>query len=191
MFATAAVGGTLMAAQTRGMTGWIVAGLLLLALLGQCGKEGPPSRPRTDAALLPDPADPTSISESSRSQFVQSQSLNCRVAPGTSNPVVTTFRQGERISILRDQDDWSEVEYATRCWVLSAHLGWTEPPHRREATTPTYSFAAPSAPRRASGGGAYYANCSAARAAGAAPVYAGESGYSRKLDRDGDGVGCE
>jgi hypothetical protein len=37
----------------------------------------------------------------------------------------------------------------------------------------------------------YYANCSAARAAGAAPVRQGDPGYSRKLDRDGDGVGCE
>lgn len=37
----------------------------------------------------------------------------------------------------------------------------------------------------------YYANCSAARAAGAAPVYAGEPGYAPKLDRDGDGIGCE
>lgn len=38
---------------------------------------------------------------------------------------------------------------------------------------------------------AYYANCSAARAAGAAPVRAGQPGYGRHLDRDGDGVGCE
>ncbi|UYQ62315.1 excalibur calcium-binding domain-containing protein [Streptomyces peucetius] len=45
-----------------------------------------------------------------------------------------------------------------------------------------------------SGGGSgstYYANCSAARAAGAAPVRAGDPGYGRHLDRDGDGVGCE
>ncbi|MDF1506310.1 excalibur calcium-binding domain-containing protein, partial [Roseisolibacter sp. H3M3-2] len=41
------------------------------------------------------------------------------------------------------------------------------------------------------GGGTYFANCSAARAAGAAPVRAGQPGYSRRLDRDGDGVGCE
>lgn len=41
------------------------------------------------------------------------------------------------------------------------------------------------------GGGTYYANCAAARAAGAAPVVAGEAGYSRRLDRDGDGIGCE
>jgi hypothetical protein len=36
-----------------------------------------------------------------------------------------------------------------------------------------------------------YRNCSAARAAGAAPVYRGDPGYGRHLDRDGDGVGCE
>lgn len=38
---------------------------------------------------------------------------------------------------------------------------------------------------------AYYANCSAVRAAGAAPIRAGQPGYSRSLDRDGDGIGCE
>lgn len=47
-----------------------------------------------------------------------------------------------------------------------------------------------SSPRRAASS-TTYANCSAARAAGAAPVRAGDPGYSRKLDRDGDGVGCE
>ncbi|RSM38606.1 hypothetical protein DMA12_32495 [Amycolatopsis balhimycina DSM 5908] len=38
---------------------------------------------------------------------------------------------------------------------------------------------------------AYYANCSAAKAAGAAPLYRGEPGYRPALDRDGDGVACE
>jgi len=37
----------------------------------------------------------------------------------------------------------------------------------------------------------YYKNCSAARAAGAAPVYQGEPGYGTHLDRDGDGIGCD
>lgn len=37
----------------------------------------------------------------------------------------------------------------------------------------------------------YFPNCAAARAAGAAPVRAGQPGYARHLDRDGDGVGCE
>lgn len=37
----------------------------------------------------------------------------------------------------------------------------------------------------------YYANCTAVRAAGAAPIHAGEPGYSSSLDRDGDGTACE
>jgi hypothetical protein len=40
-------------------------------------------------------------------------------------------------------------------------------------------------------GEVYYKNCTAVRAAGAAPIHIGEPGYSRKLDRDGDGIACE
>jgi micrococcal nuclease len=38
---------------------------------------------------------------------------------------------------------------------------------------------------------AYYKNCTAAKAAGAAPLHRGEPGYRAALDRDGDGVACE
>ncbi|MEW1810425.1 DUF1524 domain-containing protein [Pseudarthrobacter phenanthrenivorans] len=37
----------------------------------------------------------------------------------------------------------------------------------------------------------YYANCTEAAAAGAAPLYAGNPGYRQGLDGDGDGVACE
>lgn len=37
----------------------------------------------------------------------------------------------------------------------------------------------------------FYANCSAARAAGAAPLRVGDPGYRTGLDRDKDGVACE
>ncbi|MCU1542496.1 MAG: hypothetical protein JWM50_361 [Microbacteriaceae bacterium] len=37
----------------------------------------------------------------------------------------------------------------------------------------------------------YYENCDAVRAAGAAPIHAGTPGYSTKLDRDSDGIGCD
>lgn len=46
-------------------------------------------------------------------------------------------------------------------------------------------------PTPKSGGSAFYKNCTAVRNAGAAPIYKGQPGYSRKLDRDGDGVACE
>jgi hypothetical protein len=39
--------------------------------------------------------------------------------------------------------------------------------------------------------GVFYENCTAVRAAGADPIHVGDPGYSRHLDRDGDGVACE
>ena len=36
-----------------------------------------------------------------------------------------------------------------------------------------------------------YANCDAARAAGAAPLTTDDPGYACHLDRDGDGIACE
>jgi len=39
--------------------------------------------------------------------------------------------------------------------------------------------------------GRAFANCAAARAAGAAPVRRGDPGYGAHLDRDNDGIGCE
>jgi hypothetical protein len=38
---------------------------------------------------------------------------------------------------------------------------------------------------------AFYHDCDAARAAGAAPIYAGSPGYREELDGDLDGVACE
>ena len=58
--------------------------------------------------------------------------------------------------------------------------------HRGSSSSPQRALNAVSSnPRRE------FANCSQARAAGAAPVREGDPGYGRHLDRDGDGVGCE
>jgi hypothetical protein len=69
----------------------------------------------------------------------------------------------------------------------------------REAAAASRTGASSSSSTTTSGGGSggssgastYYANCDAARAAGAAPVHLGDPGYRAGLDRDGDGVGCE
>ena len=58
----------------------------------------------------------------------------------------------------------------------------------QQAAKPAPVAPAPAAPAPAS---VYYANCTAAKAAGAAPLYAGQAGYSTALDRDRDGVACE
>jgi hypothetical protein len=57
-----------------------------------------------------------------------------------------------------------------------------------EAEAPPVRFVSP-APNRIVG--TSFRNCSEARAAGAAPVMADDPGYAPRLDRDGDGVGCE
>jgi Excalibur calcium-binding domain/Protein of unknown function (DUF1524) len=104
--------------------------------------------------------------------------------------------------------------YVERQVAVKASYGlWVTPPERaamlrvlagcpdqslpRDAVPPTGSASA-QAPASATpsgghsaGGAVYYANCDAARAAEAAPVHRGDAGYSRRLDRDGDGTGCE
>ena len=50
---------------------------------------------------------------------------------------------------------------------------------------------APQQDNDSSGGGVYYKNCDAARAAGAAPINRGEPGYRSALDRDNDGTACD
>lgn len=49
----------------------------------------------------------------------------------------------------------------------------------------------PAAAKSTSGSSVYYKNCTAARAAGAAPIYRGQPGYASHLDRDNEGIACE
>ncbi|GAA1870539.1 hypothetical protein GCM10009836_58990 [Pseudonocardia ailaonensis] len=64
-------------------------------------------------------------------------------------------------------------------------------------SAPQTRVAAPAAPVREAtpeapaASSAYYANCTAAKNAGAAPLHVGDPGYRKALDRDGDGVACE
>jgi micrococcal nuclease len=79
-------------------------------------------------------------------------------------------------------------------WAPETCNGVTNQEHPPEPT-PNRTSASP-APAAApapqpSGSSTYYKNCTAARAAGAAPVYAGQPGYGTHLDRDRDGIGCE
>lgn len=68
----------------------------------------------------------------------------------------------------------------------------TAPTQRRTTVAPTPKRTTPPAPPKTTApGDAYYANCAAAKAAGAAPLYRGQPGYRSALDRDNDGVACE
>jgi len=63
----------------------------------------------------------------------------------------------------------------------SATVPTTQPARRVPTTVAT---APPS-------GGTYFANCTEARVAGAAPIRVGQPGYRPALDRDADGIACE
>ena len=90
----------------------------------------------------------------------------------------------------RDGYDWHELEdayhaadavaYATQAPTATLKPAPTQGPTQRATVRP-----------QPTAGSVYYANCSAARAAGAAPIYRGEPGYRSALDRDDDGVACE
>ncbi|MBT2244305.1 calcium-binding protein [Sphingobium lactosutens] len=62
-----------------------------------------------------------------------------------------------------------------------------------DAQQPSSGAVAPqqAAPAKTSGSSWSYPNCRAARAAGAAPLYAGQPGYGPHMDGDGDGIACE
>ncbi|WP_127782546.1 DUF1524 domain-containing protein [Rhodococcus sp. X156] len=75
-----------------------------------------------------------------------------------------------------------------------AAVAQQEAPRQEAPQPPAAPAPAPQAPTEQAPGNpatAPFASCAAARAAGAAPVHRGEPGYSSKIDRDGDGVGCE
>ncbi|AND17392.1 excalibur calcium-binding domain-containing protein [Rathayibacter tritici] len=96
---------------------------------------------------------------------------------------------------LQQKVDTMTAEAATSTTTLAsrdARIAELESAAKSAAAT---SAAAPAAAAPAAvpngGGSVSYANCGAVRAAGAAPIRTGDPGYSRKLDRDGDGVACE
>ncbi len=78
--------------------------------------------------------------------------------------------------------------------VLSRCAGTPLPPPGSAPTTAALPRSAPTtttAPDTTAPSSVSYPNCDAVRAAGAAPLHVGEPGYSRTLDRDGDGAACE
>ena len=90
----------------------------------------------------------------------------------------------------------SELPGATARYLdLQRDLGWRGPltssgaPGATKPTKPPH--APPAAPTTPPAAGVYYANCDAARAAGAAAIRRREPGYRPVLDRDNDGVACE
>lgn len=177
-----------MAAKGAVSWGWIVAALLLVGLVSQCGKDGGSGTVAPGSASAP---------LRTEWRYVQPASANCRAGRSTNDAVVEKLGRNDFVGIVEQQEGWSLADRATDCWIRSDLLGnapTPEPAPIRALMGNSGGGGSSTTTRRTSrraSSSAYYQNCSAARAAGAAPVYAGEPGYARRLDRDGDGVGCE
>jgi hypothetical protein len=85
----------------------------------------------------------------------------------------------------------TQAEHDAIARILTAGCAAPEPPEDPPAPAdqPVPLIAAPPPPA-GEGLPAYFPDCAAARAAGAAPIYAGQPGYRPELDGDGDGVAC-
>lgn len=112
--------------------------------------------------------------------------VNERIGTVTSEVQAVRVAEQQRIEAERVEAERVAAEAAAQAAAAQAAA---EAEAARVAAA-AHEAAAKPAPA-AGGGSVYYQNCDAVRAAGAAPILAGQPGYSSKLDRDGDGVGCE
>lgn len=93
----------------------------------------------------------------------------------------------------------SQIQSAERSARAAGRGLWGSPCHGRTdagpktntAASPDYGSPKPLVTGVPKGSVQSYANCAAVRAAGVAPLHRGQTGYSRQLDRDGDGLACE
>jgi micrococcal nuclease len=107
---------------------------------------------------------------------------------GAARSYVYAGKPVAKHSQIRDAEQRARMAHVG-LWA-SCDTAATKPSPKSKAEGPSAPKAdAPSAPKAPSSGP--FKNCDAARAAGAAPVHRGDPGYAPKLDRDGDGVGCE
>jgi len=173
-----------------GCIGWAVAGIFAVVLIGKCAGDPDTTLPvTTDSAG--DPVETLIVTET---RFVQPESANCRADPNTSASAVESVSRNTSVGIFKTERGWSLLDRSPPCWVRSDLLAETrfyQPAKIQPLYDSSGSGTSRSSSRRAASGNSYFRNCSAARAAGAAPVHRGDPGYARRLDRDGDGVGCE
>jgi hypothetical protein len=93
--------------------------------------------------------------------------------------------QAEQDAMVRVLSSCPTEPLSTASQVPSAAAA---PPAAQPPAEAPPPVAEPAVPAAVSGP---FANCTEAWAAGAAPVRVGDAGYASKLDRDGDGIGCE
>lgn len=98
-----------------------------------------------------------------------------------------------RWGLSADQSEWGRVRNVlrARCPRLTIVLSGATPESLPLATVDDPTTTVKPEARAGSAAAGPFANCAAARAAGAAPIHRGDPGYRSGLDGDGDGIACE
>jgi hypothetical protein len=167
--------------------GWLLIGFFVVVALLMYSASANQSSTANVSGASPDPMPAVENVAS-----ISATRANCRSEPSKSAPVSRHLARGAEVRILEQSDTWSHVRTETaECWVASSLLAHAQPdgvPSRPPSQTAMMPVPADAKPQNLP---VHYRNCADARAAGAAPIQAGEPGYSARLDRDGDGVACE
>jgi hypothetical protein len=104
-------------------TGWGVAGLLALALMGKCvGNSSPPASSLAAAA--------STKPNVQRTVYVSAPSLNCRASGSASAVRVESLTSGASVGVVQDKGGWSLLDRPTPCWVSTRYLNTSPPPVR-------------------------------------------------------------
>ena len=112
------------------------------------------------------------------------------VKPAEADAMQRVLADCEGFAAITDDAPWPDAGQGDVIATEAQLAPESEPSPEAAPTTGTDSGGT-SGGGAGSGGEVHFENCDAARAAGAAPVHAGDPGYRKGLDRDGDGVGCE
>lgn len=108
---------------------------------------------------------------------VMTSNVNLRRTASTTGAVLTVIPKGTSLTVACT-GSWCRTTYKGQSVYVAERLV--------RMLTGTTSLSTPAQPAEA-----VYANCTAAKAAGAAPILRGQPGYRSKLNRDNDGVACE
>ncbi len=105
-----------MSKNTGALAGWGIAGILTLALIGQCSKSPTGKAIDNEAAAIP------------MIRYVSARSLNCRLEPAPTAGVSRGLKRGEQLSVGEEKDGWVQVNSSPPCWVTARYLSDTPVP---------------------------------------------------------------
>lgn len=90
-----------------GCLGWAVAGVAVIALIGQCSDDVPTTNERREVVPLP-------VLDW---RYVQPASANCRSEAGTSSASVARLERNERVGVMQSEGGWSLISRSDDCWI--------------------------------------------------------------------------